>query len=140
MSDWNTKIIDEFRSKGGVGVTNFGDRLLLLTVRGARTGLPRTIPLAFHKDGERYIVAASKGGAPTDPDWYRNLVANPDVEVEVGARRFKARARALREGPERDRLYGQHAEMMPGFRDYEARTERTIPVVVLQPDVASVAA
>lgn len=135
MSDWNTKVIDEFRSKGGTGITNFGDRLLLLTVRGAKTGTPRTYPLAFHRDGDRYVVAASKGGAPTHPDWYKNIVAQggADVEVEVGDRRFKAHATPVAEGPERDRLYGQHAEMMPGFHDYELKTDRIIPVVVLDP-------
>lgn len=133
MTDWNTKIIDEFRHKGGVGVTNFGDRLLLLTVRGARSGKRRTVPLAYHRDGDRYVVAASKGGAPANPDWYRNLVINPDVEVEVGAQRFTARATPLPGGAERDRLYARHAELMPGFHDYEKRTSRTIPVVVLEP-------
>ena len=137
MSDWNTNIINEFRSKGGVGVTHFGDRLLLLTVRGARSGQPRTIPLAFHKDGDRYVVAASKGGAPTHPDWYRNVVANPDVEVEVGARRFKARAHVYAAGPERDKLYAKHAELMPGFKDYETKSDRIIPVIVLEPVAAS---
>ncbi len=140
MSDWNTKITDEFRAKGGKGVANFGDGLLLLTVRGAKTGTPRTYPLVFHRDGGRYVVAASKGGAPTHPDWYRNVVAHPDVEVEVGAQRFKAHAVALPDGPERDRLYANHAEMMPGFKDYETKTERTIPIVVLEPIAASVAA
>jgi deazaflavin-dependent oxidoreductase (nitroreductase family) len=140
MSDWNTKIIDEFRAKGGVGITNFGDSLLLLTVRGAKTGQPRTIPLAFHRDGANYVVAASKGGAPTHPDWYRNLVANPDVEVEVGSKRFKAHARAIPQGAERDQLYARHSDFMPGFKDYETRTERTIPVIVLEPVSESKAA
>ncbi len=137
MSDWNTKIIDEFRAKGGVGVTHFGDRLLLLTVRGARSGQPRTIPLAFHKDGDRFVVAASKGGAPTNPDWYRNVLANPDVEVEVGSEHFKARAHVYADGPERDKLYANHAERMPGFKDYETKTDRIIPVIVLEPVSAS---
>jgi len=140
MNDWNAKIIDEFRAKGGRGVTNFGDRLLLLTVRGARSGQPQTIPLAFHRDGDRFVVAASKGGSPTNPDWYRNLVANPDVVVEVGGARFAARAVALPEGPARDRLYARHAELMPGFAEYEKRTPRTIPVIVLEPESESVAA
>jgi len=140
MSDWNTKIIDEFRAKGGVGITNFGDRLLLLTVRGARTGQLRTIPLAYHRDDDRYIVAASKGGAPTHPDWYRNLTVNPDVEVEVGGRRFKAHARVVPSGPERDALYARHASLMPGFADYEKRSPRIIPIVVLEPVTDSKAA
>src|SRR5690349_14047360 len=99
MSDWNTNIINEFRAKGGKGVTNFGDRLLLLTVRGAKSGTPRTYPLAYHRDGDAYVVIASKGGAPTHPDWYRNVIANPEVEIEVGTQRFKAHARPIPEGP-----------------------------------------
>jgi deazaflavin-dependent oxidoreductase (nitroreductase family) len=139
MSDWNANIINEFRAKRGVGVTNFGDRLLLLNVRGAKSGQVRTIPLAFHRDGDTYVVAASKGGAPTNPDWYYSVVANPDVEVEVGSKRIKAHARAIPQGPERDKLYGKHAELMPGFADYETRTTRTIPVIVLEP-IAELAA
>lgn len=140
MSDWNTNIINEFRSKGGVGVTHFGDRLLLLTVRGARSGQPRTIPLAFHKYGDAYVVAASKGGAPTNPDWYHSVVVNPDVEIEVGAQRVKAHARPLNSGAERDQLYAKHAELMPGFADYETKTSRIIPIIVLEPIAVSVAA
>ena len=140
MSDWNTKIIDEFRAKGGVGVTNFGDRLLLLNVRGAKSGKTYTIPLAYHRDGAKYIVAASKGGAPTHPDWYSNVIANPDVEVEVGGKTLKAHARILPSGPERDELYARHASLMPGFHDYEQKTERTIPVIVLEPVAQSKAA
>jgi deazaflavin-dependent oxidoreductase (nitroreductase family) len=133
MSDWNTKIIDEFRAKGGRDVGSFGDRLLLLTVRGAKSGTPRTYPLAYHRDGDRLVVAASKGGAPANPDWYANIAATGEADVEIGNKRFTARATAIPEGPERDRLYAHHAELMPGFRDYEHKTERTIPVVVLEP-------
>lgn len=142
MSDWNTNIINEFRSKGGVGVTHFGDGLLLLTVRGAKTGQPRTYPLAYHRDGNNYVVIASKGGAPTHPDWYRNVLVNPEVEVEVGTQRFKAHARAVPEGPERDERYERQAQIMPGFRDYEVKTAgiRTIPVVVLESIAESIAA
>jgi deazaflavin-dependent oxidoreductase (nitroreductase family) len=140
MSDWNNKIIDEFRAKHGVGITNFGDRLLLLNVRGAKSGKTYTIPLAFHRDGDNYVVAASKGGAPTNPDWYHNVEVNPDVEVEVGDRRFKAHARPLANGPERDALYAKHASFMPGFAEYEKHTDRTIPVIVLEPERVSKAA
>lgn len=134
MSDWNTNIIEEFRAKGGKGVGHFGDRLLLLTVRGVKTGIARTYPLAYHRDGDRYVVAASKGGAPTHPDWYRSIEAQggADVEVEVGTERFVARATPIPAGPERDRLYGRHSDLMPGFKDYETKTERTIPVVLLE--------
>jgi len=133
MSDWNTKIIEEFRAKGGLGITNFGDQLLLLNVRGAKSGKTYTIPLAFTRDGDKFIVVASKGGAPTNPDWYGNLVANPDVEVEVAGQTFRAHARALPSGPERDELFARHADVMPGFRDYERHTERIMPVIVLEP-------
>lgn len=137
MSDWNSKIIDEFRAKGGKGVGPFGDRLLLLTVRGAKSGTPRTYPLAFHRDGDRYVVAASKGGAPTNPQWYTSIAAHGEAEVEIGTDRFEARAIALPNGPERDRLYGRHADLMPGFREYEKQTGRIIPVVVLERIVES---
>lgn len=134
MNDWNTKIIEEFRAKGGKGVSQFGDRLLLLHVRGAKTGTVRTYPLAYHRDGDSYVIVASKGGAPTHPQWYNNLVAHREAEIEVGAERFPVRATPLADGPERDRLYGQQADMMPGFREYEKQTEgvRKIPVVVLE--------
>lgn len=132
MADWNRGIVDEFRAKGGKGITHFGDRLLLLTVRGAKTGRVRTIPLAYHKDGERYVIAASKGGAPKHPDWYHSLVKTGEAEAEVGTERFKVRATPIPKGPERDRLYDEHAALMPGFRDYVTKTRRTIPVVLLE--------
>jgi deazaflavin-dependent oxidoreductase (nitroreductase family) len=132
MSDWNTNIINEFRAKGGKGVGHFGDRLLLLTVRGAKTGIERTYPLAYHRDGDRFVVIASKGGAPTNPQWYGNLVAHGEAVIEVGSERFPVRATPIPSGAERDRLYAQQAAIMPGFREYEKKTQRTIPVVVLE--------
>jgi deazaflavin-dependent oxidoreductase (nitroreductase family) len=133
MSDWNDKIIIEFRSKGGKRVTHpLGDRLLLLTVKGRRSGRTITVPLAYHVDGDRYVVAASKGGAPSNPEWYRNLVTHRDVTVEVGTEQFRARAIPLPKGPERDRLYAEHSRQMPGFRGYVTKTKRIIPVVVLE--------
>lgn len=90
------------------------------------------MPLAYHLDGDRYVVAASKGGAPSHPEWYRNLVAHRDVTVEVGTETFRARATPIPSGSERDRLYEDHAKLMPGFRDYVAKTERVIPVVLLE--------
>lgn len=133
MSGWNDKIIGEFRSMDGKVVSHpLRDRLLLLTVKGRRSGRPITVPLAYHVDGDKYVVAASKGGAPTDPEWYRNLVAHRDVTVEVGTENFRARATPLASGPERDRLYEEHSRLMPGFRGYVMKTERTIPVIVLE--------
>lgn len=131
-SDWNKRTIDEFHSKGGKGITGFGDRLLLLTTKGAKTGRMLTTPVAYHLDGDRYVIAASKGGAPTNPDWYRNLEKAREAEIEVGTEKFHVRATPLASGPERDRLYEQHAALMPGFREYIAKTTRIIPVVVLE--------
>ncbi len=135
-ANWNQRIIDEFRVKRGRGVTGFGDRLLLLTTRGAKSGEVRTTPLAYHRDGERYVVAASKGGAPSNPGWYHNLVKHREAEVEVaagdGTERFRVRAHPYARGPERDRLYDEHAALMPGFREYPKKTTRLIPVVVLE--------
>lgn len=132
MSNWNSSIVEQFRAKGGVGIPNFGDRLLLLTTRGAKSGRPHTTPLAYTRDGDRYVVIASKGGAPTHPDWYHNVVKHGQAEVEVGTETFHARATALASGPEHDRLYEAQAQVMPGFREYQQRATRVIPVVVLE--------
>jgi deazaflavin-dependent oxidoreductase (nitroreductase family) len=132
MSDWNKTIIEEFRAKGGRGVGHFGDGLLLLTTYGAKSGRPHTTPLAYHRDGDRYVVIASMGGAPRHPAWYHNLVANGEANIEVGTETIHVRATAVPSGPERDRLYEQQCQIMPGFRDYETMTERIIPVVVLE--------
>lgn len=132
MRDWNQAIIEEFRTKGGKGIRGFGDRLLLVHVRGRRSGTTRIYPLAYHMDDDRYVVAGSKGGAPTHPEWYRNLVAHPDVKVEVGTQTFRARAVPHPNGPERDRLFEDHAKAMPGFREYVTKTKRIIPMVVLE--------
>jgi len=131
-TNWNKTIIDEFHAKKGKGVGSFGDRLLLLTVHGAKSGQPRTNPLAYHRDGDRYVVAASMGGAPKHPAWYRNLVKHKRATVEVGEEKFEVKATPIAKGPERDRLYADHGKLMPGFLDYEKKTTRTIPVVVLE--------
>ncbi len=99
MADWNKGTIDDFRAKGGKGIGHFGDKLLLLTHRGAKSGQVRTTPLVYHRDGDRYVIAASMGGAPSNPAWYHNLMKNPDAEIEVGTERFKVRAKPLPEGP-----------------------------------------
>jgi deazaflavin-dependent oxidoreductase (nitroreductase family) len=134
MRDWqafNEGVVEGFRANGGIGPGRWADRpLLLLTTIGARSGLPRTTPLLYSTDGDRFVVIASKGGEPTHPDWYYNLVANPDVTLEVGGETFPARA-AVAEGAERRRLFDQQAEQMPFFAAYERTTPRTIPVVVL---------
>jgi deazaflavin-dependent oxidoreductase (nitroreductase family) len=131
--NWNDAIIKEFRENGGKVGGNFeGRTLLLLHSVGAKSGQERVNPVAYVKDGDRYVIIASKGGAPTNPDWYYNLLANPQVTVEVGTQTFKARAESTSE-PERSRLYGKMVEMMPGFAEYQQKTTRKIPVFVLTP-------
>jgi deazaflavin-dependent oxidoreductase (nitroreductase family) len=132
--NWNEAIIEEFRANGGqVGGHFAGRPLLLLHTLGAKSGQERLKPLATVKDGDHYLVIASKGGAPTNPAWYYNLVANPEVTVEVGMETFRARARPVTEEPERSALYAKMVAVHPGFADYERRTTRKIPVVVLTP-------
>lgn len=135
MSDvnaWNAAIISEFRANGGnVGGQFAGTPLLLLHTTGAKSGQIRVNPLAYTNDGERFVIIASKGGAPTNPDWYYNVLANPTVSVEVGTEQFQARATVVAE-PERMQLFNQMAAHMPGFAEYQRNTTRTIPVVVLE--------
>lgn len=132
MADWNARVIDEFHAKGGRGVGSWGDNLLLLTTRGAKSGQVHLAPLVYHRDGQRYVIAASKGGAPTHPGWYYNLVKYREAEIEVGAEKFRVRATPIPKGPERDRLYEAHGDVFAAFRDYPKRTTRIIPVVVLE--------
>ncbi|WP_405166878.1 nitroreductase family deazaflavin-dependent oxidoreductase [Nocardia sp. NBC_01499] len=132
MSDWNSQIIEEFRNNAGkVGGPFEGGDLLLLTTTGAKSGLSRTNPVAYVRDGDNLVIIASKAGAPTSPDWYHNLRANPEVTVEVGTETHKATATPITEGPERDRLYAAMVAVMPGFAEYEEKTDRVIPVVTL---------
>lgn len=131
--DRNAAIIDEFRASGGkVGGYFEGATMLLLHTRGRKSGLPRTNPLVYLPDGDRFVVFATKGGAPTDPDWFRNLVANPNVTIEVDSRTIPVRAVVIT-GPERDELYARQVERRPAFADYEKKTTRRIPVVALEP-------
>ena len=125
---WNRQVIEEFHANEGK--VNGSNSLLLLRTTGARSGKQRVNPLAYTTDGERLVIIASKGGTPTNPDWYHNIVAHPDVTVEVGTETFEARATVV-EGPERDELYAKQAAIMPNFAEYQAKTTRTIPVVVL---------
>jgi deazaflavin-dependent oxidoreductase (nitroreductase family) len=129
VADWNKNTIDEFRARGGKGVGHFGDKLLLLTTRGAKSG---QTPLVYHRDGDRYVIAASKGGAPAHPGWYHNLVKHREAEIEVGTDMFKVRATPIAKGPERDRLYEAHGDNFAAFRDYPKKTTRIIPVIVLE--------
>lgn len=133
MSDWNKQIIDEFRSnEGRVGGMFEGKPLLLLHHRGAKTGIERISPLMYQQVDGAYAVFASKAGAPSNPDWLHNLMANPDVAVEVGSDTIAVRARVADDG-ERTPIWERQKEDHPQFADYEASTDRTIPVVMLEP-------
>ncbi len=133
FNDFNRRLSEEFRANGGkIKSGQFANMpLLLLNTIGAKSKQPRTNPLAYAKDGDNYLIIASKGGAPTNPDWYYNVVANPNVTVEVGSERFQAQA-IVPEGEERDRLFNQVATQMPNFAEYQRNTTRRIPVVVLK--------
>ncbi len=135
--EWNDKnklVMEEFRANAGV-VVGHGYRgmpLLILTTTGAKSGQPREIPLCYVKDGDGYVLIASKGGHPSHPDWYHNLVAHPEVTLEVGAEKFAAIA-TFPQGEERRRMYDAMAAEMPFFADYEKKTtQREIPVVWIQ--------
>ena len=133
MSDFNQAVINEFRANAGkVGGYFEGANMLLLHTVGAKSGQSRTNPLVYVTDGDRLVVIASKGGADTNPDWYYNLLANPIVTVELGTEQFQARATALTEEPERSRLYAKMVAHRPGFAEYEQKTSRKIPAVILE--------
>jgi len=137
MTEAETLFGDEhvrrYRETGGeVGhVWKEGSTVLLLTTTGRKTGEPRTTPLIYAQDGNRYVIVASKGGAPDDPGWYRNLDKSPEVELQVEDEVFPARARTA-EGEERDRLWQKANEVWPHYAEYQEKTDREIPVVVLE--------
>ena len=132
MNDFNAQIISEFRSNDGkVGGPFEGATVLLLTTKGARSGLERVNPVVARTEGDDVYVFASKAGAPTNPDWFHNLVANPEVTVEVGTDTYRARAEVLDQA-ERDRVYEAQAADFANFAEYQAATDRVIPVVRLQ--------
>ena len=126
--------VRRYRETGGaVGhIWREGSTILLLTTAGRKTGEKRTAPLIYAPDGDRYVIVASKGGAPEHPGWYRNILANPEVEVQVGTTKTKARARTAT-GEERARLWKKSLEFWPPYAEYQTKTEREIPVVVLDP-------
>jgi deazaflavin-dependent oxidoreductase (nitroreductase family) len=133
MSDYNAKIIDEFRANAGrVGGPFETATLLLLHHTGARSGTRRVNPLVYLRDGERYVIFASKAGAPANPNWYHNLKAHPEVKIEVGTDTIDAVA-AEAEGEERDRIFSAQVDRSPQFAEYQKKTERTIPVILLTP-------
>ncbi|EKD87678.1 MAG: cell entry (mce) related family protein [uncultured bacterium] len=130
-NDWNQNIINEFRANAGkVGGPFEGKTLLLLHTIGAKSGKEHITPVACIEDGEHLVIIASKGGAPTNPGWYYNIRANPQVTVEYQTEIFQALAEVTIE-PERTRLYARMVENMPGFADYQVKTTRVIPVIVL---------
>jgi len=132
--DWNSKIIAEFRAnEGKVGGQFEGAPLLLLHTVGAKSGQPRVNPMMYQDIGANNVaVFASKAGAPTNPDWYHNLLANPRVSAEIGTGTVEAVARVA-EGDERERIWAAQKRAYPGFADYETKTTRQIPVVILEP-------
>lgn len=134
MSNWNDGIIEEFRANDGkAGGVFEGKPLLLLHHRGARTGIGRVSPLMYQDVGDAYAIFASKGGADTNPDWFHNLRANPDVSIEVGTDKIDVRARVT-EGAEQDRIWERQKGEFPQFAGYEQKTSRSqIPVIVLDP-------
>jgi deazaflavin-dependent oxidoreductase (nitroreductase family) len=131
-NDWNQAVIDEFRASGGKLSGDFeGVPMLILHSTGAKTGEPRVIPLMYRQEGDDLVIFASKAGAPTNPDWLHNLRAHPEVSVEVGTDTKKVVAREA-QGEERERIWESHKEQFPGFAEYEAKTDRVIPVVILE--------
>jgi len=132
MTEFNSQIIDEFRGNGGkLGGGFAGAPMLLLTTTGAKSGKLRTNPLAYLALGDGVYVFGSKAGGPTNPDWYHNLTANPRVTVEIGTETYEADAVEVT-GPERDRIFAAQTQAMPGFKDYESKTTRVIPVIQLK--------
>lgn len=133
MADWNEQIIREFRAnEGRVGGYFDGASMLLLHTTGRKTRRERVNPLVYLPDGQRYVVFATKGGSPTHPDWYLNLMANPDVEIEVGTETIPVRATEIQDDAEREALYARQVERRPGFAEYPAKTKRRIPVIALE--------
>jgi deazaflavin-dependent oxidoreductase (nitroreductase family) len=133
FANFNRNLIDHFRANGGEikeGIFK-GAPILLLTTKGAKSGTTYTTPLVYTRDRDRLVIIASKGGAPTNPAWFHNLVANPTVTIEVGRDRYEANAVVAHDG-ERDRLFDAQAALMPNFAEYQKNTTRRIPVVTLE--------
>ena len=135
-SPFNQKTIAEFQANQGRGIGPWGDHVLLMTAKGAKSGMAITTPLVYGREGDRYIVVASQGGAPQHPKWFGNVKANPEVDLEVasadGTEKFEARARVVDSRDEHDRLYKEMTKIWPAFADYQKRTDRLIPVVILE--------
>jgi deazaflavin-dependent oxidoreductase (nitroreductase family) len=133
VTDWNQKIIEEFRAnEGRVGGPFEGATMLLLHTIGAKSGQERVNPLVYLPDGDRWVIIASKGGAPTHPDWYYNVLANPDVEIEVGTETIPVHATDIVDDAEHDALYARQVERRESFAGYVKMTDRRIPVIALE--------
>jgi deazaflavin-dependent oxidoreductase (nitroreductase family) len=132
VSDWNRKIIEEFRANNGKVAAFARQPLLLLTHVGAKTGKQRTNPLAYFRDGDRYVIVASKGGAPTNPDWYYNLLVNPHATIEVDTEQLDVVAKQA-EPIERERIFSMINDLNPTFKEYERKAGRIIPLMILLP-------
>jgi deazaflavin-dependent oxidoreductase (nitroreductase family) len=137
MTDWDPEaftrmLIEDMRAHGGKVTSGpmAGKNLMILTTTGAKTGEPRTAIVTYSRDGGAYVVAGSKGGAPTDPQWFDNLRARPDVTVEAEGKVFKARGEVA-EGADRDRLWERHVARWPEFGEYPKKTDRVIPMARL---------
>ncbi len=131
--DFNRSLIKHLRENEGKAPDGpfKGRELVILTTKGAKSGAVQESPIVFSRDGDKYVVIASKGGAPTNPSWYHNLKAHPEVTVEIGGEKFKARAHEAGDD-EYERLYQNHASTMPAFNEYRQKTTRHIPVMVLE--------
>jgi len=131
--DFNRNLIEHLRANRGVAPPGpfLGRDLVILTTKGAKSGAVRESPVVYSRDGDKYVIVASKGGAPTNPSWYHNLKAHPEVSVEIGGEKFKTRAREAGDD-EYERLYQNHAAKMPAFNDYRKKTTRHIPVMILE--------
>jgi deazaflavin-dependent oxidoreductase (nitroreductase family) len=133
FGQFNRNLVEDLRAHGGKATSGpfTGKDVLILITRGAKTGEARETPVVYSRDKDRYVILGSKGGAPTHPAWYHNLVAHPEATIEVGGDKLQVRA-TFADGDEYERLYSNHSEKNPGFLEYRTRTSRKIPVVVLE--------
>jgi len=134
FGDFNKNLIADLRANHGKATSGpfMGRDVLILTTKGARSGEHRETPLVYTRDGNHYVIVASKGGAPTNPSWYHNLRTHPEVTVEIGDEKFKVGARVVDSEDDYERLYHHHATINPGFHEYRTKTTRKIPVIVLE--------
>lgn len=135
FADFNKNLIADLRAHHGKATSGpfMGRDVLILTTKGAKSKEIRENPLVYTRDGDKYVIVASKGGAPTNPSWFHNLRAHPEVSVEIGGEKFKARAQVVDDNDHYERLYENHATINPGFHEYRTKTSRKIPVILLEP-------